>query len=428
MKIKTKSLPYEKVMALPRPKAVRPMRPNPVLSALIRLLSIPDLMKVHFTYTTHRMEEAGEGPCLILMNHSSFIDLKIASKVLFPKPYTIICTSDGFVGKPLLMRMIGCIPTRKFVSDISLIRDIQYSIKKLNTSVLMYPEASYSFDGRATALPRHLGSLLKKLDVPLVTIITEGAFALDPLYNCLQRRKVKVSAEVRCLLTREEIAEKSVEELDAILDEAFSFDNFRWQQQNGIEIKEPFRADGLSRILYRCADCGTEGCMEGRGTRLICHHCGKEHELTEQGYLRAVEGETRFAHIPDWYDWQREEVRKSLQDGSYRLDTEVDIAMMVDYKAIYRVGSGRLIHDENGFTLTGCDGKLNYKQPALACYSLYADYYWYELGDIICIGDKDCLYYCFPKQNDVVAKTRIAVEELYKLKKRRPARAKAEAK
>ena len=112
-----------------------------------------------------------------------------------------------------------------------------------------------------------------------------------------------------------------------------------------------------------------------------------------------------------------------MQDGSYKLETDVDIAMMVDYKAIYRVGEGHLVHHENGFRLTGCDGKLEYTQPPLACYGLYADYYWYELGDVICIGNSDALYYCFPKCGDVVAKTRMATEELYKLKKARPAKA-----
>ena len=39
------------------------------------------------------------------------------------------------------------------------------------------------------------------------------------------------------------------------------------------------------------------------------------------------------------------------------------------------------------------------------------------MGDIICIGNQDVLYYCFPQGGDVVAKTRLAAEELYKLKK-----------
>ena len=51
-------------------------------------------------------------------------------------------------------------------------------------------------------------------------------------------------------------------------------------------------------------------------------------------------------------------------------------------------------------------------------YSLYSDYYWYELGDMISVGDSNNTYYCFPPGDiDVAAKTRIAVEEIKKLKK-----------
>ena len=424
MKIKTKNLSYEKVMALPRPGHKRPFRPNFLLQTVIRIAAILDTLPVGFTYQKHRMDLLDpKQPVLILMNHSCFLDLKIVSHIFYPKRYGIVCTSDGFVGKELLMRLIGCIPTQKFVNDITLIRDMEYLLKEKNTSVLMYPEASYSFDGTATPLPRKMGVLLKKLGVPVVTVITKGAFARDPLYNGLQKRKVNVSADVTCLLTAEEIKEKTVAELDAMLDEAFTFDHFAWQQKNDITIDEPFRADGLNRILYRCPHCDTEGQTEGKGTTLTCHNCGKVYELTEKGYLRAIDGEAKFTHIPDWYAWQRQLVKQELENGTYKLDVDVEIGMMVDYKAIYMVGSGRLTHDENGFRLTGCDGKLCYEQGPLANYGLYSDYLWYEIGDVICIGNRDALYYCFPKSGDVVAKTRLAAEELYKLKKQRKQRA-----
>ena len=64
-----------------------------------------------------------------------------------------------------------------------------------------------------------------------------------------------------------------------------------------------------------------------------------------------------------------------------------------------------------------CDGKLYYEQSPNASYSVKSDYYWYEIGDIVSIGTNDCLYFCFPKEGDIVAKTRIAAEELYKLSK-----------
>ena len=416
MKIKTKTLSYEEVMALPRNQHRKPMRPWFLLQLVVRILAVLDLFPTKFTYKTYGMEKIGKNePCLILMNHSSFIDLKIASRIFFPKPYGIVCTTDGFVGKGWLMRRLGCIPTQKFVTDMNLIRDMEYLLKKKRTSVLMYPEASYSFDGTATPLPRKMGVLLKKLNVPVVTVITQGAFARDPLYNCLQKRKVKVRADVSCLATAEEIRELSVAQLDAMLDEAFSFDNFRYQQENGIVIDEPFRADGLNRILYRCPHCQTEGQTIGKGVMLTCKNCGAEYTLDERGYLTGKS--PAFTHIPDWYAWQRQQVRKELEEGTYRLEKDVRIAILVNTKALYWVGTGKLIHDVNGFRLTGCDGKLDYSQGPLACYGLYSDYYWYEIGDVICIGNKDALYYCFPSGDDVVTKTRLATEELYKLKK-----------
>ena len=420
MKINTRNLSYEQVMALPRPAHKKPRKPSKFLATVVRIVSGFTMKQIKFSYTTERMELVGDKPCLILMNHSSFTDMKLAYGIFYPKPFGIVTTTDGFIGiLGPLMRLLGCIPTQKFVSDVSLIKDMEYMLKEKNTSVLMYPEASYSFDGTATALPRKMGVLLKKLGVPVVTVITQGAFARDPLYNMLQIRKVQVSAHVKCLFTPEEIKEKTVAELDNMLDADFSFDNFAWQQENQVEIAEPFRADGLNRILYKCPHCGTEGEMEGRGIHLTCHHCGKQYELTTLGKLQALEGETEFDHVPDWYRWQREQVKQELLDGTYRLDRDVDIGMVVDYKAVYMVGQGHLTHTAEGFKLTGCDGKLNYEQGPLACYSLYADYYWYELGDVICIGNRDTTYCCFPKGGDVVAKTRLAVEELYKLKKRR---------
>ena len=417
MKIPTRKKSYDEVMALPKCKYHKPLRPSFLLQTVVRIASLPDLWSTKFKYTTHGMEKIKGQPCLILMNHSCFLDLMIASKIFYPHRYGIVCTTDGMVGMEWLMRFLGCIPTQKFVSDVSLIRDMEYMLKEKKTSVLMYPEASYSFDGTATALPRKMGVLLKKLGVPVVTVITKGAFSRQPLYNCLKKRKVQVTAEVTCMATAEEIKTKTVRELDDMLDEAFGFDHFAWQRDNGVKITDADRADGLERILYKCPHCGTEGKMTGKDISITCGHCGKAWEMDELGQMKALEGETEFSHIPDWYAWERAEVRRELEEGTYRLETDVNIGMMVDYKSIYMVGDGHLSHSDEGFRLTGCEGKLEYAQGPLACYGLYADYYWYSIGDVICIGNKDALYYCFPKDGTSVAKTRMATEELYKMKK-----------
>lgn len=419
MKIKTVQKSYDEVLAISPQKHKKPKRVNVFFRVLLKLVSLPDLLAVRFQCRKIGMEKLGRRePCLILMNHSSFVDLEIAASILFPRSFNIVATTDGFVGKNWLMRQIGCIPTKKFVTEMSLIRDMTYALKTKKNSVLMYPEASYSFDGTATPLPDSVGKFIKHLGVPVVMIRTYGAFSRDPLYNNLQRRRVKVSADLEYLLSPEDVEKKSAEDINALLADRFSFDGFRWQQENRVRIDEPFRADFLNRVLYKCPACLSEGRMQGKGTRLTCLACGKAHELDEFGFLSAVEGETDFSHVPDWYAWERECVRREIEDGTYLLDLPVDICMSVDTKAIFRVGEGRLRHDLDGLHLTGCDGKLNYHHSPLSSYSLYSDFNWYEIGDMICIGNHAALYYCFPKvEGDVVAKARLAAEELYKIKK-----------
>ena len=419
MKIRVIKKNYDEVMDLPRLKYKKPRHQLSILRPILKVVCWVLLKMTGFTYEKIGMEKLGKKePCLVLMNHSSFIDLEIAAFLMADREWHIVTTLDGFVGLDWLLPLVGCIPTKKFIPDVTLVRDMRYTVKDLNASVIMYPEASYSFDGTATPLPDSIGKCVKLLGVPVVMIKTEGAFLRQPLYNCLKLRKTKVFATMEYLLSPDEIKEKSAEELNAVINKQFDFDNFRTQQEKGILIKEKYRADGLNRVLYKCPHCMSEGKTVGEGTTLTCKECGTVYELTENGFLKCLTGDTRINHIPDWYKWERECVWKELVENTYLLDIDVDIYMLVNTKCVYRVGEGHLIHNTDGFILTGCDGQIDYHLKPQQSYSIYSDFYWYEIGDMISIGDEKIQYYCFPKNGEnVVAKTRLAAEELYKMKK-----------
>ena len=416
MKVKNTIKPYAEVAAMKRPEHRKPQKTNIFFRTLLKAVSVPDLLGVHFKCKKVGMERLSKKePCLILMNHSSFIDLEIASSVLYPRPFNIVATLDAFIGREWLMYQIGCIPTRKFVLDLGLVRDITHCIRKLKTSVLMYPEAGYTFDGTATTMPESLAKFVKMLGAPLVMLETQGAFHRQPLYNELKKRKVRVSAELRYVLSADEIKEMSVDEISDVITKEFSFDAFRWQQENKIRIDEPDRAVGLDRLLYKCPKCGSETGMHTSGAMISCSDCGKSWELDEYGYMWAKDGETEFSHIPDWYAWERKCVAKEIAEDKYGYKTPVDIYMIVNASGVYKVGSGVLEHTKEGFHLTGCDGQIDYKQNSVSLYTLNSDYYWYCLGDVIGLGNQDALYYCMPtKEEHIVTKSRLATEEIYK--------------
>ena len=419
MKIKVTERPYGQVIAEHKAnhKHKKPEKPSFFFRTLMRIVSMPDLIATRFKFEKIGMDRLEKGePAFYLMNHSSFIDLEIAATVLYPKPFNIVATTDAFFGKEWLMRKIGCIPTKKFSSDTTLVRDVIHAVKKLKSNVIMFPEAGYTLDGTATTLSDSIGKCVKMLGVPLVMIKTYGAFSRDPLYNNLQRRRVKVSASVEYLLSKEEIAEMPAEEITKTVFEKFNIDGFKWQKENGVRIVEDFRADGLERVLYKCPRCKKEGKMLGKGIHVTCLECGAEYELDEYGELIATKGESDFTHVPDWYKWERDEVRREIESGEYRLDIPVDLWISTDTSGVYGVGEGRLVHTADGFRLTGADGEIDYEHKPLASHTICADFNFYERGDVIALSGPDCIYYCFPKdQTTPVAKARLAHEEIYKI-------------
>ena len=59
MKINTVKMSYEEVLKQPRLEHKPPRKPAAWLAAVVRIASIPSLMKTKFSYTTEDMEKVG---------------------------------------------------------------------------------------------------------------------------------------------------------------------------------------------------------------------------------------------------------------------------------------------------------------------------------------------------------------------------------
>lgn len=89
---------YEEVLKLPKLKHKNPLKPQMWLATIVRIICAPTLRKIKFSYTTERMELVGKQPCLILMNHSSFTDMKLAYGIFYPRKLGIVSSVDGMTG------------------------------------------------------------------------------------------------------------------------------------------------------------------------------------------------------------------------------------------------------------------------------------------------------------------------------------------
>ena len=95
MKINTKEMSYEEVLKLPRLQHKKPMKPQLWLTTIVRLVCEIALRQTKFTYTTDRWEQVKDQPCLILMNHCSFTDMKLAYGIFYPQKMGIVTSVDA---------------------------------------------------------------------------------------------------------------------------------------------------------------------------------------------------------------------------------------------------------------------------------------------------------------------------------------------
>ena len=401
--------------------AKAPVRTRWYLHPITLLLSIPTVM-LH----RNKLKKIGmkgiKPPYVLLCNHNAFMDFKVATKAIFPHRANYVVAIDGFIGREWLLRNVGCICKRKFTNDVMLIRQLARTIENGDIAVI-YPEARYSLCGTTAILPESLGKMCRLLGVPVVSLICHGHHVNAPFWNTRNRGVAPTEAEMTLLFTADEIKKTPVPEINRKIVEAFQYDDFAWQKEKGIKIDYPKRAEGLEKVLYQCPACGKEYVMRSHGTQLCCSHCGKVWEMTELGELKAVEGKTEFSHIPDWYEWERANVRAEVDAGKYDSgELQVDIWTLPNAVKFQHLGEGTLRHSMNGFSVKGTDvdgDPFGQDWPVPSLYSCHIEYdYLGRYGDCVDLNTLEDTWYIYPKGKEFsVTKFALATEELWKKQK-----------
>ena len=381
------------------------------------LLSFPATIR-HRTIIRKSGTEGLKPPYLLLCNHNAFMDFKVATRAIFPHRANYIVAIDGFIGREKLLRDIGCICKRKFTNDVTLVRQLRQVVKNGNIAVI-YPEARYSLCGTTAVLPASLGKLCRMLDVPVVTLICHGHHVNSPFWNLHDRGVAPTEAEFSLLFTPEQLREATADEVNDRIVAAFQYDDFAWQRERNIRVSYPKRAEGLHKVLYQCPACGREYRMSSSGARLRCDACGKSWTMAENGTLSADRGETEFSHIPDWYEWERANVRREVESGTYSSgELPVRVDTLPNAERFIRLGEGTMIHDMNGFTVRGTDtdgDPFEMLKPVPSLYSCHIEYeYLGKYGDCVDLNTLEDTWYVYPHDCDFsVTKMALATEELY---------------
>ena len=394
-----------------------PMHQGKFWTGLIWLLSRIALIGKEYKVEKVNMEDV-KAPYMLLSNHMHFIDFELTAMGTWPHPVSNVVSIDGYVVKWFLLEWIGAIATRKYTMDLHLVKSICHVLRRGDV-LAMYPEARYTPCGTTSFLPESLGKLVRMNKVSVVVVVHRGNHLYAPFWNVFQKKKVPLHTTMKLVLTPEQISKMTVGEINETLKRELQYDDYRYQKDNGIRITEPFRAEGLHKVLYQCPHCLAESKMDSKGADLFCTACGKRWHWHEDGRLEATEGETEFDHIPDWFAWEREQVKKQIEEGTYTFTDEVEVYSLPRVWRYIPLGKARLTHTvENGFTLEGHYRGEDYfihRKPEQTN-SLHVEYNFSPLdrkADFVDISTENDSFYCRPSRENVITKLAFATEEIY---------------
>lgn len=372
-------------------------------------------------------------PYLVLSNHGSLVDFAMAVKAQFPRRQNYVSAIDEFVAREFMFRELGMIYKRKFTNDITVVRHIAHVLMKNKNILTLYPEARFSIIGVNERIDNALGKLVKMAKCPVVVFIMHGNFLRSPQWNKHPYRKVRVEAEHRQIVTREEALTLSAEEIQARIEKFFVYNDYEWQYENKIEIKSKARAHNLHKVLYQCPHCKREFSTYSRNTKIWCEECGKVWEMDTYGRLHCENGEDIFTSPVDWYNWERENVRKEVRSGNYHFEDEVRVDHLVCSRQGYvPAGTAKLTHGYDGFTLEGTlyDKPFHLSRPCETMISCHIEYGYKHRGsnrlfrktgwdpkerrDTIDLCTLDESYFVSPMNaKNVITKIHLATEELH---------------
>ena len=254
-----------------------------------------------------------DGPFIILSNHPSFYDMYYMCKTIDPIRTAFIMNRFYFKNKFLrrLFIRMGVIPKKIFSPDIETIKKSMRTIKN-GYPVYMCPEGRLSVDGTNYEITVETAKFIKQNKVPVVILNIEGAYLVKAKWRKKQI-KGNVSTTIKTIISKEEILEKSLEEITTIINEGLKYNDFEYAKANNIKYKYKHKAEGLENVLYYCPHCHKEHTLSTKGNTIKCDSCGFELEINDNYWFN--ENEYNINNIHDWYEVIEEYERNNISNG-----------------------------------------------------------------------------------------------------------------
>ncbi len=320
--------------------------------AFLRFAMAPFLwLRYHY-----RAEKAPirKGPCIVLSNHQATMDPFFISKA-FPFQLYFYASDDLFNLKvsPLIRYLAAPIPKSKSVADLKAVM-ISLRVLREGGAIGITPEGNRTLSGRQWEMGDSVAKLVKTAKVPLVLFNLCGGYGTDPRWGVKIRRGTKFVGRVRRILTAEEYAGMSDEELFGIIKNELDVDD----TLSGERYKSRRRAEYIERALYMCPVCGSIGTIHSHGTGFCCTSCKTEAEYTEDLKISPPVG--GYSRIYEWYEWERQEIVRRIHGGEKISDGDILFRESVKLQKKIKLPGNTVTLDKDSLMISGGGAETRY--------------------------------------------------------------------
>jgi 1-acyl-sn-glycerol-3-phosphate acyltransferase len=371
------------------------------------------IAKIKYGLRTDRSALRGKkGPFLVLGNHTSPIDFLFFSGCVFPKPLNYVVAQNMYYRNfyHMILTMFHTIPKQQFAADYNCIKQIKRYLDN-KTSVLIFPEGRVTPDGTTGYIAPSIGKLVKWLGYPVISGITKGGYVSNPKWG--RKRTSKVRLKMEEILSKEDIAKMSADEIATFITEKLQYNDNLSQIEDGRRINGYRIAEGLECLLYKCPKCGAECENVTELKELSCKVCGNSVSYNNEGTITAnKEGDVAFERIDLWFSYQRDCVKKEVGEDGFELSDKVKLCMINEKEHLFNeVGVGIVRLNKDGIFYSGSkDGETFEISFALDNLPTVA----YRIGYDFEVTERGVIYRFEFTERNISTKYSLAIEELYK--------------
>lgn len=251
---------------------------------------------------------------IIIANHADGMD--VGYQLIALRRYIRFVISDHLARSKftdiVLEGIAGVIVKHREEPSTVLTDRIKASIKA-GIPVSIFAEGAMTPNGETGFFSPRTGQLIKESGAALITFRLTGGYMHAPKW-AKHLRKCPVHGKVVAEYSPQQLAEMTVDEVNALISKDIYHNEYEYQAKKKNEYKGKNLAEFVERILYMCPECKEIGHLHSHKDFLKCDNCGYEVELKYDGLFHKQDGAIHFSTILDWDKWQKNEWQKRLNE------------------------------------------------------------------------------------------------------------------